>query len=1391
MKKNIARISLIIFLALSMVTFFNFNKAKAAISLKDSNFATSIVNGGNFILTDHVEINESIVITKEVVLDLNNRSIIPSSSWNSDDAMFIIKDGGSLTIDNVTGSRGFISSNDVESIISVIKVIGDNETTSTKLVVKGGAITGTVYAISGDKDYDNTEITLCATNSSYKVQSTGANGAGVYHPQDGILNISGFVVGSTGVYMSDGKLNITFAGTYGGYIVGTGAKTTWQAPVNGIITSTGEGLVIDNSDNSMVASDFTMEGILYNKLAIASDNARAVGSYATDSSNVLKKFITSVDLGNESYPNDEQIDLDLIAEGWTLDDRYSGPAMNLNLAHSVVRIPNINGSGTEEDPWLIEDLEDLIEFRDANISGNYYTNQFVKLTSDIDMSSISNWEPIHTFSGTFDGSNHKISNFSINEEHSESGTQYYGLFGIISGEAVRENDNIIYRERAVVKNLHFVDVNVNITGTGSMWYGTVAASSEGEVINCTVTGSINTTSKYGTTGGVLGRAEGVVDNCKNEATVTGNSEIGGIAGNAYYGIEIINCENKGTIKGASQAGGIVGYAYDAKFENCVNNGEVQAEHTVGGIVGYATDEIIIKDCENNSDIVATSYEEQFIPSNTYFISSNAGGIAGMVSSYDVGEITNCTNNGNVDGQGLSVGGIAGINYYATIEQCTNNGDVTTAGKGAILACNPDDDPAYDYTAYAADGAGGVVGMNAGLINNSVNNGNVTGGTKLQVGIANKGQEGEDYFVFEGTPQPVTGIDNGIGGIVGVTSLTTFFGQEPTESITNSLNTGEVKIGDEVVTGSDICCADIALLNGVSSLDNNYYLSDVETADGGRTQEQFESGQVAYELSGGNQDSPWGQEIGGTNHELTPSLGSSHVSSSTNGSEVLYGNLYQITYLPTINGSFIVTTTGTELHEVIAGTLVIIATTPEIGYISVKFTVTAENGENIVVSVVDGTHVFEMPKQSVEVAVEFELEDFDVNIASNIRGEITTNLSKANYQNEIEVTVTPNFGYVLVEVSYSDGVNAHVLTVEDGKYKFVMPACDVTISAVFDQSLEIIDDIAIAIQELKDKTAELELALDTKVDKTVYEAKVAELEAAIENAKQLASDANDDLKEELTAAIAAAKQEAISASATALAAAKQELETAIATKADKVTFEAKVAELETAIDNLETSLKAFAQTEDDKLEQELIAAIAAAKAEAIEAAKGYIPYIGENGNWWIGQTDTGIAATGPKGDKGETGNGIYSITKLYSDGLVDTYKITFTDGTSSTFTIKNGADGAIGPQGSQGIQGVGIEKIEKTASDGNIDIYTITLTNGTSYTFAVTNGVNGQNGKDGLTPYIGENGNWWIGETDTGVKAKGVDGKDAVVVTSAVVSGAAVTSNIAVIIASVIKRRKRF
>ena len=52
---------------------------------------------------------------------------------------------------------------------------------------------------------------------------------------------------------------------------------------------------------------------------------------------------------------------------------------------------------------------------------------------------------------------------------------------------------------------------------------------------------------------------------------------------------------------------------------------------------------------------------------------------------------------------------------------------------------------------------------------------------------------------------------------------------------------------------------------------------------------------------------------------------------------------------------------------------------------------------------------------------------------------------------------------------------------------------------------------------------------------------------------------------------------------------------------------------------------------------------------------------------------------------------------------------------------------------------------------------ITLTDGNEVNLGVVVGEDGNNGADGLTPYIGENGNWFIGDIDTGVSAQGQDG----------------------------------
>ena len=96
--------------------------------------------------------------------------------------------------------------------------------------------------------------------------------------------------------------------------------------------------------------------------------------------------------------------------------------------------------------------------------------------------------------------------------------------------------------------------------------------------------------------------------------------------------------------------------------------------------------------------------------------------------------------------------------------------------------------------------------------------------------------------------------------------------------------------------------------------------------------------------------------------------------------------------------------------------------------------------------------------------------------------------------------------------------------------------------------------------------------------------------------------------------------------------------------------------------------------------------AQAAAEEAESWSAHAPYIGANGNWYVYDAvqeqfvDTGVQAEGPQGGDGPqgpagpTGNGIASITKTGTSGLVDTYTITYTNGNTTTFTVTNGKDG---------------------------------------------------------------------------------------------------------------------
>ena len=136
----------------------------------------------------------------------------------------------------------------------------------------------------------------------------------------------------------------------------------------------------------------------------------------------------------------------------------------------------------------------------------------------------------------------------------------------------------------------------------------------------------------------------------------------------------------------------------------------------------------------------------------------------------------------------------------------------------------------------------------------------------------------------------------------------------------------------------------------------------------------------------------------------------------------------------------------------------------------------------------------------------------------------------------------------------------------------------------------------------------------------------------------------------------------------------------------------------------------------------------AKNIEVQRAESYIQWRYEGDEW---QNLVAIAdITGPTGQKGADGaNGKTPEFRVSENTLQWRYVGDEIWLNLYDLSVLKGLDGKDGINGKDGANG----------KDG-------------------TNGQNGSDGADGNTPFIGENGNWWIGTTDTGVKAAGVDGE---------------------------------
>lgn len=216
--------------------------------------------------------------------------------------------------------------------------------------------------------------------------------------------------------------------------------------------------------------------------------------------------------------------------------KYQNMADVFELNEALPPSP-LPGKGTKNDPYRIDSVEALCQFRDHVNAGYSYQFEYVLQTADLDLSAIDNWEPIGLFQseayflGYYDGDSHSISHLQINRP-----TENVGLFGQLGGTVV----------------------NLGIES------GTIIGSCIGSVAG----------HSYG--------SEAKIINCYNKASLYGY-RAGGIADN-FAGGTIYNCINIGKIQ-ATEVGGIA--AYSGTVIDSFSPNQEPVSSVFGGILGQS------------------------------------------------------------------------------------------------------------------------------------------------------------------------------------------------------------------------------------------------------------------------------------------------------------------------------------------------------------------------------------------------------------------------------------------------------------------------------------------------------------------------------------------------------------------------------------------------------------------------------------------------------------------------------------------------------------------------------------------------------------------------------------------------------------------------------------
>ncbi len=449
--------------------------------------------------------------------------------------------------------------------------------------ISGGMLTGGIAGATGQR------LLNCVNNGPVSANMTAGGIAGYYQEEGGIapfeiLNCvnngsvstnNGWAGGIAGeVYVSSESSLIAYCYNTGSILGGSQAGGIAGDLTNSQIENcynigTVSSRAADAADLGGIAGHFANSSILncYNTGMVLNGAAESsggiVGSNSTDVENCFYLEGTAqTDGGGSTSISQQQLatEATFTDAGWDFSDIW---AMDSYLNRPVF-------SENREPVTVISTPQELADFRDSVNDGEPYAGKMAVLAADIDLSElcgegIGSWTPIGSeetpFMGTFDGRGNEISGLYI-----DSSSNFQGLFGYVG-------------EDGVVRG-----VNVSGTVKGAYSVGGVVGRNDGIVENCYNGCTVSNTANN--VGGVVGFNNGTVKSCYNDGAISGGAYVGGVIGNNNESdSRVENCYNKGTVNGVGDVGGITG-ANSGTIVNSYNVGSVSGTAYVGGISGY-------------------------------------------------------------------------------------------------------------------------------------------------------------------------------------------------------------------------------------------------------------------------------------------------------------------------------------------------------------------------------------------------------------------------------------------------------------------------------------------------------------------------------------------------------------------------------------------------------------------------------------------------------------------------------------------------------------------------------------------------------------------------------------------------------------------------------------